>query len=150
MAEAKGELMPKREWVRRKKSVPKCWWCGEDSDYLCDQVIGRDRDTVTDPGEKPSLQNPQGRPPGTLISTDDEFFTCDAPMCNDHRQQVGHICARGRGKRSDSIDCCWYHEMEPRETQRLISKTEAGAFRRRMKMAVEHKVKHMEHEDFYG
>lgn len=32
-------------------------------------------------------------------------FTCDAPMCGDHANLVGHIC----GKEPDSIDRCPYH-----------------------------------------
>ena len=158
--------MPRRKWKLRKPeqqelNLEKCLWCEKPGTHLCDLVIGRDKDDLHDPGEpRPNERevrrrkawgkpDSEGRPPGTLMYLEDTFLTCDAPMCDDHRQVVGHIC--GRPHFHDTFDMCWYHwGWTGEDIKRTISLTEAEAYRRRLKMAVTNGMKSADHEDFYG
>ena len=137
-------------------------WCDRPGTHLCDLIIGRDREKAieADPGEclndwqrkKRKAYGhkwPEGRPPGTMLDDlADMMFTCDAPMCDAHRQVVGNLC----GERfHDTFDMCFFHwGWDGQDVRRLITTNEAEAYRRRMRMAVENRLKSAEHEDFYG
>lgn len=66
-----------------------CLWCGAPATHYCDSLIGCERRA----SDK------------TLITG--EGFTCDAPMCEAHRKQVGHV-AMSEGPH-DTMDVCPAH-----------------------------------------
>lgn len=68
-----------------------CLWCGEPAVAFCDEWIG---------GETVMYE---GTPRYTL---DLPQFTCDAPMCHEHRKVFGFVC----GKEPDTMDRCPVHQ----------------------------------------
>lgn len=85
-----------------------CVWCGEPAVAFCDGWIG-------------------GETEGGLFSTQLPFFSCDAPLCNEHRHPFGFVC----GKNPDTLDHCPVHAQD-RVTINNAAKSsaEADALRR--------------------
>jgi hypothetical protein len=70
-----------------------CLWCGKPAVALCDAWIGGE--TVIEDGVP-------------RFSMRGQNFTCDAPMCGDHRHHRGFIC----GEAADTIDWCPAHHKD--------------------------------------
>ena len=73
-----------------KHNKNKCIYCGERADFFCDATLG--------------MTQTNG-----VYTGDDEHFTCDVPVCAEHKRVVGFICGRG----GDTIDHCLYHIDNP-------------------------------------
>lgn len=78
----------------------RCMWCEKPSEFLCDAPIG----FLADGCERDKLGNVKQLLTGKR-ALDGGYWTCDAPMCADHRKMIGHVC----GKYHDTIDRCPYH-----------------------------------------
>lgn len=151
--------------------IEKCLWCDEPGEFLCDLIIGRALGEGSDPGTpRPGPREvkkrkawgtkrypwPEGRAPGTLIRTaHDTFLTCDSPMCRRHAQQVGSFCKiddSGQVKgECDGIDMCQFHwGFDGSDIHRVLSESDADAYRRRLRMAVSNGHHGAESDDFYG
>lgn len=70
-----------------------CVWCGEPAVAFCDGWIGGE--TVEYGGQR-------------VYTLDLPQFTCDAPLCNEHRFLHGFVC----GKDPDTIDYCPVHHLD--------------------------------------
>jgi hypothetical protein len=58
---------------RAARRAPRCWWCGEVAEHLCDVVLF---------------------PFGTkTVKAIEHAVTCDAPMCARHAKVVGFMCS---------------------------------------------------------
>lgn len=86
-----------------------CMWCGEPSTALCDYWLGE----IPDPEDG-------------LRNVDCERFTCDAPLCDDHRAAIGHLCSR-QIKNCDTMDYCPAHKGMPQLTWQVAAKNREAA-----------------------
>lgn len=100
--------------------MDKCMWCDKPAVRYCDAVIGVE--------PKGALRDKAGKVTGLLAGLDGMQWTCDAPMCADHAQQVGWIS----GAEPDSIDHCPHHTKHGEAPMRdlLMFDGEAEAKRR--------------------
>jgi len=100
--------------------IEKCMWCDKPAVRYCDAVIGVE--------PKAALRDKSGNVTGLLAGLDGMQWTCDAPMCADHAQQVGWIS----GAEHDSIDRCPHHTKHGEAPMRdlLMFESEAEAKRR--------------------
>lgn len=69
---------------------PRCLWCDREAVAFCDAALGQ------------TMQDCQGRKVWTLEAP---FFTCDAPICDEHRKVTGFLC----GADPDTFDRCPCH-----------------------------------------
>ena len=95
-------------------------WCDKPAVRYCDAVIGVE--------PKGALRDSSGKVTGLLAGLDSAQWTCDAPMCPDHAQQVGCISSAD----PDSIDHCPHHAKHGEAPMRdlLMFDGEAEAKRR--------------------
>lgn len=90
-----------------------CMWCDREAAFLCDAVLG--------------MKAAVG-PKQTVIYAplaEQEVWTCDAPMCEDHRRMVGFVC----GKEPGTIDRCPLCVSDEPHCEPML-KEEAEAIRR--------------------
>lgn len=73
-----------------------CLWCENEAEHLCDYMLGH---VVNADGVIEDLKAPH--------------FTCDAPMCGEHRRKIGHVCGTLEPPHADTIDHCPAHADEP-------------------------------------
>ncbi len=117
----------------------KCLWCGKFAEYLCDAVIGQDRERYLKRAK--ARRSPETTHPA---------ITCDAPMCAVHARGIGRVCGRGQG-RSNSIDVCAFHSAKFGELERrFLTPEQAKQYRERMAEAVSTRVHGAEAKDFYA
>lgn len=93
--------------VRLGRDVDKCMWCDKPATRYCDAPIGFE---AVD-----AMRDKAGNVIG-LLAGGGKSWTCDAPMCDEHGQQVGHIC----GQEPDSIDKCPHHLEHPEKPLRNL------------------------------
>lgn len=99
----------------------KCMWCDRPATRYCDAPIGFEA--------KGAERNTSGTVRQLLIGSDSRMWTCDAPMCSEHAQQVGFVC----GEEPDSIDYCPHCRENTRRIKEMVMfEDEATAARRRV------------------
>lgn len=80
-----------------------CIVCGKAATRLCDAHIGGEIAGYVRDG---SLSDNQFR---AFVNVDSEMYTCDAPLCAEHAQQIGvtFVCAKSRVNSAiETVDVC--------------------------------------------
>lgn len=102
-----------------------CLFCDRDAVAYCDApvgfgIVGYSRIGLVSENRFQALKG--SNPDGSI-----DMFTCDAPMCAEHRKAVGHIC----GADPETIDWCPLHEDGKRDAP-PITADEAATIRRKL------------------
>lgn len=100
-----------------------CLFCNKPATRLCDFPIA-----LVEGGTVKQV----GQPAYTVTTMEAMLsgsYTCDAPCCDSHVSQVGHVC----GKEPDSIDHCFGHSSENYQPahSRLLSLEQIAVIRDR-------------------
>jgi hypothetical protein len=98
------------EWPK-----PRCLWCDREAVAFCDAAFGQ------------TMVEADGRRVWAMASP---FFTCDAPLCAEHRKVVGFLC----GEDPDTFDRCPVH-ANSEERMADITEADATAMRRAVQVA---------------
>jgi len=109
--------------------MEKCLWCESPATGLCDAPIGFEAvGAARDKTGKVTV----------LLAGSGSSWTCDAPMCDEHRRQIGHVC----GKEPDSIDRCPYHYTNHGQPLRelVIFESEVAAVRRKVRAEINRSI----------
>jgi hypothetical protein len=94
---------------------PRCLWCDREAVAYCDAAFGQ---TMKDCHDVPG-----GR---RVFDLGAPFFTCDAPMCAEHRKIAGFVC----GKDPDTMDHCPVHAADEGLPHLDITADQAEGMRR--------------------
>ena len=106
------------EGLRQLGLFSRCFYCGKEAEYLCDHAYGA----------KASREDPKLFAP---LSEGAEIYTCDRPLCAEHRVRAGVWFMCGRRSASDTTDYCLEHAENPSHTGRPMSSAVADEIRRR-------------------
>lgn len=94
--------------------MDKCMWCDKPAIRYCDAAIGFEAVAA--------VRDKAGNVTG-LLAGGGNSWTCDAPMCDEHSKQVGHVC----WQEPDSIDRCPHHMEHSEKPMRELVMFECEA-----------------------
>jgi hypothetical protein len=113
----------------RKEMSEKCFYCDKPATHFCDYKIGGPIGGYerVGPIEKCTFR---------ACFTIQPFYTCDMPMCDEHKTFVGTFHASGKESWSETIDHCPEHAHGKPEDPYPITEEEAEAIRRDIRAKV--------------
>ena len=129
-----------------------CIFCGGTVEFFCDHIIGRRRETARSPGSPDWVPKWHKRhhEPGERISLEDDFITCDAPLCKACAATRGHLSGRDGGRRfHETIDYCPMHCDQESGIVRLMSKLEEKRYRARFQAKAQKRLVEVGDEELY-